>query len=224
MLGFLAELLAFEHLPARTFLVSAAGLSEGHARTYSDATGRGGLGVVLIFGQWRLWAAGTVPEWFTLRMSRDTQVKVNQYEAAGVVASDLTFADVLVWSQVYHWLDNTSAQGALVNGYSGKEDLAQIVHVATMVELMLGLDKFLEHCVGPANPADLPSRLLELRGTDRWEECFGEGSGFVRVPLIFPTEEEWDDPACFLRRATARRRGQPVAWGGVRIDVDGEGG
>ena len=60
--------------------------------------------------------------------------------------------------RVIHFIDNTVALSALVHGYVGKEDLADIVNAYSVMGTGLRARTYFDYVPSKANLADLPSR------------------------------------------------------------------
>mmetsp|Transcript_36878 Transcript_36878/g.92655 ORF Transcript_36878/g.92655 Transcript_36878/m.92655 type:complete len:159 (+) Transcript_36878:1337-1813(+) len=158
MRSFLKGLLDPSLLPGRAIDVSGVSMQGDHVVVYSDATGRWGLGVVLIDLQTGLcfFAAGQCPQWLWFTFGCKEKMIVNQLEGLAVIVADLTFAELIRCRRVWHFVDNGATLSAVVNGYSGKPDLAHVSNVCCILSIALSLDKWYEHVAGPANVADLP--------------------------------------------------------------------
>jgi len=153
----------------------------------------GGLGAVVFdpFTHRAYWAAGK-PDWeLLLRVwpaSRKTYIA--QLETLAAISVYTTFPKLFAGRRVQHWVDNTVALSALVHGYSGKPDLAQMVNIFHLQAAGLRTPIYLEYVASKANIADLPSRNAfaelshELRG---WEVSGGHR-------LSVPSLAHWSRP------------------------------
>jgi hypothetical protein len=87
---------------------------------------------------------------------------------------------------------------SLVHGYARRPDMVDMSEIFQCAVAGLGIDAWLEWVPSAANVADVPSRLDKDQGVL-------ERVGARRVPLIFPTAEQWDSPASLLGGAAADR-------------------
>ena len=76
-----------------------------------------------------------------------------------------------------HFIDNTVALSALVHGYVGKEDLAQLVNVYNIMAAALRARTYLDYVPSKDNIADLPSRADYVL-----TDAMGAARGEMRVP------------------------------------------
>ena len=81
---------------------------------------------------------------------------------AGPVALD-TFPDLLQGRDVIHFVDNNSALGALVKGYSSKEDAIKIVADYWLRAMKLKILAYVDRVESKSNISDDPSRLNEFK-------------------------------------------------------------
>ena len=82
-----------------------------------------------------------------------------------------TFGDRLRGSWSLLFVDSESAQGALVKGYSAKEDLGELVGVFWNLALEFQVNLFIYQVPTDSNPADPPSRAaLDVGRALGWEE------------------------------------------------------
>ena len=81
----------------------------------------------------------------------------------------------LAGRRVVHWIDNTSAIAALINGYSRAPDSCRILHAFAAFVLGMEISPWFLYVPSKANIADLPSRhdyeLLWQRGACRPMMC-----------------------------------------------------
>ena len=108
-------------------------------------------------------------------LSRTTQI-VPIEMLAPVVALE-TFADRVQNADIILLIDSEAVEGALIKGYSNREDLCLIISVFWDLALKLRSRIFIDRVSTDANPADAPSR-------NRLE--FGSGVGWVSVPAVWP--------------------------------------
>mmetsp|Transcript_41179 Transcript_41179/g.80510 ORF Transcript_41179/g.80510 Transcript_41179/m.80510 type:complete len:82 (-) Transcript_41179:489-734(-) len=79
--------------------------------------------------------------------------------------------------------------------------MADLVNLFHFASVEANTDMWLEFVPSKANPADIPSRPGHPESTALL------ALGFLQVPLVFPTEAEWDSPELLLSRL--RRDGPP---------------
>ena len=77
-----------------------------------------------------------------------------------------TMPDLVRNRRVIHFVDNSAALGAMVNGYSGKADMARLTNLFHLALVALNVDWYGEWVPSEANVADLMTRP-EKRG---WRE------------------------------------------------------
>ena len=170
-------------------------LDRSHGVLYSDATGRGELGVVLLDNAVGFFARGTCPAWLA-DLLHDHRHAVNQYETLAAVCALLTFGIHLQRRRVALFVDNTSALIVLSRGHSPKDDMCRLAALFHAYACNLDTDLFIEYVPSKENLADIPSR-----GTDhtQWDELTAMAP--TEVALVFPTREEWTDPSLLLHRS-----------------------
>jgi len=149
-------------------------------------------------------AHGSIPE-STLRRIFDPHKRqyIGQTEILAALAAYSTLAADIRGSQVIHFIDNTSALAALVNGYSGAPDSMSMVHAFAEMRLALQVDAWLQWVPSKANIADLPSRgefhlLHRLRSRE--------------TPLVLPDMEAFAHP---IGAASALALRLPAEFEGV---------
>ena len=69
-----------------------------------------------------------------------------------------TFADRLRGSDLLLLIDSEAVEGALIKGYSSREDLCSIISVFWDLAFRLQIRVFIDRISTDANPADWPSR------------------------------------------------------------------
>ena len=170
----------------------------------------GGLGVV-VFDP----ADGVVryaygkPDWPSLLQfwPSDRKTYIAQLEVLAAVAAYFTYPALFAGRRVNHFVDNTVALSALVNGYAGKPDLAKMVNAFFLQMAGLRAHVYFDWVPSKANIADLPSR-------DAIPELLAELAG-LRIAhtesheLVVPGLAEWNaDLALWAtrpRRAASNR-------------------
>ena len=170
----------------------------------SYEAGTGELGFVLfdpeLDGSGFLYSEGLMPQdLHDLLVPKQQQIV--QREIIAAIAPYLSLPDLLRDRDVIHWIDNTSAISCLLHGYSSKPDSARLTNVFHLLNASLRAKPFFEYVESRANIADLPSRgdfdLLRAMLA-------------VRVPLILPSVEEWEQPLRYwLTRAAPKARHSP---------------
>ena len=108
-------------------------------------------------------------------LSRTTQIV--PVEMIAPVLALATFADRLQGADVLLLIDSESVEGALIKGYSSREDLCEIISVFWDLALQLRVRVFIDRISTDANPADWPSR-------DRL--TLGENAGWKTVKPVWP--------------------------------------
>ena len=139
--------------------------------------------------------ADSLPDWRLLLSSwRDDQkTYIAELETLAAIAVYSTFPDLFRDRAVNHWVDNTVALSALVNGYSGKSSLAKAVNVFYLQTFGLRTRVYFDWVPSKANIADLPSR-------EGWAELAHELRGLrssPSVPLVAPDVASWSAPLDF---------------------------
>jgi len=69
-----------------------------------------------------------------------------------------TFASRLINTDLIILIDSEAVEGALIKGYSSREDISSLVSVFWDLALKLGCRVFIDRIATDANPADWPSR------------------------------------------------------------------
>ena len=228
MRAFLHTLFTSAHLPPRRFDITPRANDLSHVLEYTDSNGKGELGLVMIDLASRpplkLYASAVIPPWFMdiVRLS-DKLVWINQFEAFAVVVADLTFARYTAGRRVYHFVDNIAALGAIVNGYSGKPELAALVNLTSLFCVRNRTLKFYEYVQSAANCSDLPSRprpcpqhqdealwtseerdairAWDLKYAHQWSACFHDMRFLSPDEVILPSREDFFDPVGVLSRS-----------------------
>ena len=130
--------------------------------------------------------AAAQPNWAILLSSWrvDRKTYIAELEELAAIAVYSTYPDLVQGRKVHHFIDNTVALSALVNGYSGK-----MTNVFYMQMIGLRASVYFDYVPSKANIADLPSRdrfdllLPELRGlTVR---------GLAPDTLVVPSVASW---------------------------------
>ena len=112
-----------------------------------------------------------IDEW----IPRKSQIAMVELFAT-IVALE-TFRSDLKGSSSLLFVDSESVQGALVKGYSAREDMCELVSVFWRIALDLMANLYIDRISTDADPADHPSR-------DRME--VGRDLGWVEVSPVFP--------------------------------------
>ena len=125
--------------------------------------------------------------------------QIGQVEIIGAIVPYLSVPKLLAGRDVLHWIDNTSALSALTKGYSGVPDSARrLVHMFHAWNVGAKAAVWFEYVPSKPNPADEPSRELELAGAE-WRPA----PGVVSRPrvCVFPPLARLDDPRGWAREA-----------------------
>jgi len=95
--------------------------------------------------------------------------------------------------QVELWIDNASAVGGLVKGYSGVPDCARIINTFHFAIARLGIASlWIDYVPTESNPADVPSRLHEMREDEARAALRGLGQEVrAHVPSFADDSGEW---------------------------------
>ena len=127
--------------------------------------------------------ASAVPPWDILLSSwrSDRKTYIAELEALAAISVYTTYPEVFAGRKVNHWIDNTVALSAFVNGYSGKPDLAKAVNIFYLQLVGLRATAYLDYVPSKANIADLPSRMQTV-------EFLAEMVGLDVRPLGAPSQ------------------------------------
>ena len=131
-----------------------------------------------------LFCKGQKPVQFGCRVSMDLIEKwiprksqIAMVEMFATVVALSTFAPWIKDSWSLLFVDSEPVQGALVKGYSSKEDLCQLVGVFWRLALEIQVNLYIDRVPTDSNPADPPSRdQLEL----------GRALGWITIDPVFP--------------------------------------
>ena len=113
-----------------------------------------------------------IDEW----IPRKSQIAMVELFAT-IVALE-TFKQELKGSSALLFVDSEPVQGALVKGYSAREDMCELVSVFWRCALALRANFYIDRISTDANPADHPSR-------DRMD--VGRKLGWIEVEPKFPS-------------------------------------
>ena len=108
-------------------------------------------------------------------LERSTQIVPVEMVAA-VLALE-TFADRIRVSDILLLIDSEAVEGALIKGYSSREDLCQLISVFWDLAFQLRVRVFIDRISTDANPADWPSRN---------KLSIGEAAGWITVNPCWP--------------------------------------
>ena len=144
---------------------------------------------------------GSVPEELRRRFCVSKQ-KINQVELVAALLPYLTFPGEFAGRPVLHWIDNTAALAALTKGYSKASDSAHLVHAFHAWVTTSLSSVWFEWVKSAANPADEPSRDLDLASSP-WHIA----SWLVSEPVdpVFPSLERLKDAKGWVKEAAAAR-------------------
>jgi hypothetical protein len=132
------------------------------------------------------WAKLIVPESFYAHFAPDMKTYIAQVELLVAIAAYFTVPDLLRGRAVLHFIDNTTALSALVNGYARKPDCAALVNSFHETVMDLRCYIWAEWVPSAANIADWPSRP-EL---ERYVP-----SSAVEIDLVLPPLPLWAELA-----------------------------
>ena len=124
--------------------------------------------------------------------------QIAMVELFATVVALRTFSERIAGSWSLLLVDSEPVQGALVKGYSAREDLCELVSVFWNIALELKVQLYIDRVPTDANPADHPSRDRMLVGTRL---------GWKTVDPIFPSlwQRGWSDDL--------------VMWAGILFDL-----
>ena len=103
--------------------------------------------------------------------------QIAMVELFATIAALETFKSQLEGSSTLLFVDSEPVQGALVKGYSAREDMCELVSVFWRCALVLKINLYIDRISTDANPADHPSR-------NRME--VGESLGWIEIEPKFP--------------------------------------
>ena len=120
--------------------------------------------------------------------------------------------------RVVHFIDNTSAQAALVKGYArGAVDSGVLVNAFHAYNVGLKADAFFEYVRSKANIADYPSRIKfkkMMRELVRAGLVAPGETNVRRVKCVLPKNDKWrDEAAVWIRRGIGQGCGKRKACG-----------
>jgi hypothetical protein len=190
---FYGILLAPNALPPRRARISTSRYM--HVIVYADASGVGGIGILFINPRTgrRLYAKATCPPWLRALFHQDEHA-INQLELLAAVCAILTFTSDLKNEKVLFFTDNCTCLSAIVHGYSNKADLAHLANLFCLALVRTGAVPWFEYVPTDANGADGPSRHEQSR---KYLAAL-HAAGFQEVDLVFPSKEQWGNPALLL--------------------------
>jgi len=205
-LRFLEKLLAPGEVPVREFRPP---VDRPMCILYTDAMWReasrhGGIGICLLVksgnGWLRLSAAGKCPEWLIKKMTAAGSTSIiNELEFVAILCAHLTFKSMLHGRRVLHFIDNTTALAAAVNGTATSEAMRLMsLHYAFLLA-KADCECFCDWVPSGANPSDIPSRLDEEAAATLAQH------GFQPFDMVWPEEASWDIPAYMLEQLKVPR-------------------
>ena len=163
--------------------VARLGLVVHDPEARDPATGRRGL---------TLYATAVPPDAVMASFSPDRQTYITQLEALAALA---VYSAEASWRahgvdlrgrEVNHFIDNTGALSAFVNGYARATDLARLSNMFWLLAAGMRLRPWLEYVPSLSNIADLPSR-------DEYELLDHLGARRIPDPPL-PTAADWQAP------------------------------
>ena len=119
-------------------------------------------------------------------MARLRRTYIAQLEGMALLSPYLTYPDRLVGRRVVHFVDNTVALSAMVNGYSSSTDMAALANAFHLTAVGLGARTYFDYVPSKANIADLPSR-----GEYDVPRRLGAVQG---RPMVLPTRQQLEGP------------------------------
>ena len=130
------------------------------------------------------------PAWILQRMYNVASRAICQLEILAAIVVHLSCPQILRNVTKLHFIDNTAAMSALVHGYSSKVDMARLSNIYHLLTFESRSFSWFEWVPSKANLADAPSRPRFDKGTDQWASLMILGAR--RVPIVFPTQSQWD--------------------------------
>jgi len=106
-----------------------------------------------------------------------------------------TLSQELRGRRVYFFCDNTAAWSSMITGYSSSKTMARVSALFHLFVAALNIDLCVEWVNTDANNTDLPSRPLSGCG-----ELSKIIPPLVDRPMIFISQEEFNDPALFFKK------------------------
>ena len=156
---------------------------------YTDAcknTRRGGLGTVIFdraSGR-KYVSSGICPPAIEDQFARGGHI-INQLELLAILATLLTYRQLLRGKRVYWHVDNCAALSACVHGYANKLDMAMMANSVQLALCALGARAYFEWVPTEANIADTPSRVSRVEDMDAKEQ-------YAWTTLGLPGQNAWD--------------------------------
>ena len=150
------------------------------------------------------------PPWAILLSSwkEERKTYIAELETLAAVAAYSTYPKVFKSRKVNHFIDNTVALSALVNGYSGKPNLAKAVNTFHLQLVGLRTSAYLDYVPSKANIADLPSREMF---SDLRRELAGLNPAPRPDALRIPSVSQWRGPLSeWAARPDTRSARMPV--------------
>ena len=99
-----------------------------------------------------------LPHAYYAHFSPNLKTYISQVELVAAIMPLYSRPDLFAGRRIIHFIDNTTALSALVNGYSGKPDLARLVNLFHVATIALGCEWWGEWVPSKANLADIPTR------------------------------------------------------------------
>lgn len=134
----------------------------------------------------------------------DVKTYIGRGELAIAIASFFSKPKLFEGRKVIHFIDNAPALSNLVNGYSGKADVAQLVNMFHVAMLALDVEWYGEWVPSKANIADIMTReerFHELLAGLGAEACENLHNFELKLP---PLGESWEDLRAWMAQMRAR--------------------
>ena len=165
----------------------------------------------------QLYASAHIPKWFDDSLPSHHLSRINQYETFAVLTALLTFEEHIKDRQVLFFIDNTTAIGNIVNGYSNNPSAAKLVNAICLITVRANSCIFYEYLDSEANVADLPSRLRpgneiqdatkrkrkqrewDNKYAPQWQACFYDYGAKRIQDVIMPTKAQLNTPSLLIR-------------------------
>ena len=139
---------------------------------------------------------------------------IGRGELAGAIAALFTMPVLFRGRKVIHFVDNAPALSNLINGYSGKPDMARLVNMFHLALLALDVEWYGEWIPSKANVADIMTRVERfgelLEGLEKLEGyCEANPCGPADYELVWPPlGRQWSELIVWMRAMRVRAAGE----------------
>lgn len=129
-----------------------------------------------------VWGWRILPFWFYSFLSPDLETYIMQAELIAAISVYFSLPHYFRGMSVIHWIDNTGALSALINGAASKEDCAMLVSILHAQMVGLRVLPYYAWIPTKANVADLPTRIERRLFIPPWA---------IEMPFHLPPVEEF---------------------------------